>query len=106
VKLLNSIVQRLADQMPICSWFPFFLLLFVFFFWISNVVFQKTQKGATNTMGIGRQAQKQPPKIQTLETETQPGRQPNQTQKISPRKNTQQPPQPPTAPQGGKNKHF
>lgn len=28
VKLLNSIVQRLVDQMPICSWF-FFLSIFI-----------------------------------------------------------------------------
>ena len=31
VKLLNNIVQRLVDQMPICSWFFFLFILIKIF---------------------------------------------------------------------------
>jgi hypothetical protein len=57
-----------------------------FFFWISKVVYQKTQKGVPNTIGIGRQAHKQPPKIKPYKQKPNQGNNPIKPKKNQPKK--------------------
>jgi hypothetical protein len=57
------------------------------FFLISNVVYQKNPKGHDKYNGYRAPSSKAAQK-QTLDTKAQPGKQPNQTQKNSPKKNT------------------